>query len=197
MRAGESQSMLGVLAIGEDARPKDVFVASYPRTVWRSAAACLPGCNATNLLPRLLEFLPDQDEISFFDDERFCLVIFTVRQFCPMRRRRSVRQASKAGTGAEEVAQFKAQFKWVGNEDTWLEIVDKGGECIMGAYVNSQSFVTAMLGQSQNGVEVSDAVGRKAVLRTLHEGMAVGVFDARMRILTEVFHATIGLNTDA
>ena len=196
--SGRSGGALGVLAIGEDAQPSEVFVATYPRTVWQNVASFVPQCEVPELLPRLLDFLPNTDEIGFFDEDRFCLIIFTVRQFCPLLRRRSVRQAGKQGPphGAREewqrVQKYKAQFRWEGDSSTWLEIVNDEEEVIMGACVNSLEFVRSMMNQSQHGLAVSDTVGRQAVLRTVHDGMGVGVFDARRRVLTEVWHASIG-----
>ena len=186
----------GALAMGHD-DPQHVFCAHYPRSVWRSVASMAEGVDSHTISDNLLRFLPNKEELEFFDEERFCLLVFSGRQFNPLQRRKSPRQTHSAETNktpAEETV--KAQLRYLSASESehtsYVEILDENDALLLAAWVNAVTFIRSMLMRSSQGVTVKDRVGRVAVLRSLHDGMKVACFDVRGRIMTEVLHADVG-----
>ena len=181
----------GVLAIGRDVLPSSTFTAAFPRNVWHSYASWLDNVTCENLLTTLFEFLPDDNEIAAFDDDRFCLIMITMRQFCPLIRRVSPRRQP---VDADEVKKYKLQLRWQGSHYlSELEVVDDSENCsILSTHVVGKDFLQEMMSPTVHGVSVAGSVGRTARLRPAHDGMIVGVFDARGPMLTEVFHCKLG-----
>lgn len=194
-----------MLAMGHD-DPTTIFCAAYPRSVWRSVASLVDDTNCGNVAQQLLDFLPDKEELSFFENDRMCLITFSVIQFNPLQRRRSPRRvtmdAKAMGDGsvaaaAEEEQTYKIQLRYLSSSDDdvancYLEVLNEDEALLLGTWVNGATFIKRMLTTSAQGVFVQDNVGRTASLRSLHDGMGVGVFDCRGRMMTEVWHTEIG-----